>query len=119
MNKYNSFILLEIVFSIILLSIIFITSTKLILDINKKNKNNYSNNISKLELETTKLFLLNKLHSEYNLNYITYSDDKVFYDSNILLKNVTDFRIKKEDNTYNVYICINIYNEFCLNWILK
>ncbi len=115
----KSLLLLETIVSIVLLSIIFLTTTKFLFEVNEKNKSNFTTNLTKLEFETTKLFLITTLKKDTNLNKINYENDKLFYNSNLLQKNVTNFTVSNENKIYTIDICINLYNNICQTWIVK
>ncbi len=115
----KSVILLELIFSILLLSIIFLTSSKFIFEVYEKNKTNYTANLLKIEFESTRLFLLKLLTREHNLNNITYKNKKLYYNSSILQNNVVNFEIQKDNNLYNINLCINTNPTICQVWILR
>lgn len=115
----KSMVLLELIFVIILLSIIFLTTTKFLFAIYDKNKINYTTNLTKIEFETTKLFLIKNLENDTNLNNLNYSDEKLFYDSNLLQDKVTSFNLSQDNNIYTINICINLYNNICQTWIIR
>jgi hypothetical protein len=115
----KSLILFELIVSIVLLSIIFLTTSKILLEVNKKNKTDFTTNLTKLEFETTKLFLTNVLYENKNLNDISYKETKIFFNSYLLQNNVTNFNIQQNNNIYTIDICINLYNNICQTWILK
>ncbi len=115
----KSLILFELIVSIVLLSIIFLTTSKVLLEVNKKNKIDFTTNLTKIEFESTKLFLTNALYKYKNLDNINYKDNKLFFNTNLLQNNVTTFRIKQNNNIYTIDICINLYNNICQTWIIK
>jgi type II secretory pathway pseudopilin PulG len=115
----QSIVLVELIFVIVLLSIIFLTTTKFLFAIQDKNRVNFTTNLTKIEFETTRLFLINKLHIQSNLNLVSYSDNKIFYNGWLLQDNVSSFIISNDNNMYNIDICIDLYNNICQNWILK
>ena len=115
----KSIILLEIIFTIVLLSIIYLTTTKFIFAINEKNKINYTTTLTKLEFETTRLFLIATLQKEQCLNEIKYIDKKLYFNDNILQDNVNKFNLTKLNDVYKVEICINLYDDICQSWIIK
>lgn len=117
MNR--SIVLLEIIFSIVLLSIIFLTTSKFLFTVNEKNKTDFTTNITKIEFETTRLFLIQKLEKDGNLNKLKLEDNKLLYDNNLLLKKVTQFEISSSNDIYTINICINLYNNICQTWIIK
>ncbi len=116
----KSIVLLELIFAIVLLSIIYLTTTKFLFAINEKNRSDFATNLTKIEFETTKLFLTNILREEKNLNNISYSNKNIFYNANLLQNNVTSFEISQyNETTYKIDICINIYNDICHSWNIR
>ena len=118
-NHKKSIILLEQIISIVLISVIFLISSKFILAINSKNKSDYSQNITKLEFETTKIFLQNMLTKEKNLDNIIYLNDTILYKNTIVQENVTKFDIINNSNIYTINFCINLYSNICEKIVLK
>jgi len=112
-------ILLELIFVIVLLSIIFSTTTKFLFTIMDKNRFDFTTNLTKIEFETTKLFLTNLLHKTNNLNTIKYKNDVLLYNNILLQNNVKSFKIVENNGIYTVDICINLQNNICQTWIIK
>ncbi len=110
---------MELIFVIVLLSIIFLTTTKFIFAIYDKNKSNYTTNLTKIEFESTRLFLINILKEESNLNSIAYEDDKIYFNDNILQNNVTNFLVIENNGIFTIDICIKLHNNICQEWIIK
>ena len=115
----KSIVLLEVIFTIVLLSIIFLTTTKFLLQIIQTNKTTYTLNLTKIEFETTKLFLISILEKESSLNNIKYLDNKLYYNNNLLQENVTKYEVSSLNNIYTINICINLYDDICQTWIIK
>ena len=115
----KSVILLELIFVIVLLSIIFLTTTKFIFAIYDKNKSNYTTNLTKIEFESTRLFLINLLKEDRNLNSITYLDNKIYFNDNILQDNVTSFSKLENNGIYTINICVKLHNNICQKWVIK
>jgi len=116
---YRSMILLEIIFTVVLLSIIYLTTAKFIFAVNEKNKINYTTNLTKIEFETTRLFLLTTLKKEQNFNKIKYIDKKLFFNDDLLQNNVESFSLTKIDDSYKVDICIKLFDNICQSWIVR
>ena len=115
----KSIILLEIIFTVVLLSIIYLITVKYIYTINEKNKTNYTTNLTKIAFETTRLFLISTLKAEQNLNQISYRDKQIFYNDKLLQNKVESFDLTKINDIYKVNICINLSNNICQTWIIK
>ncbi len=115
----KSFLLLEVLISIFFLSIIFLTSTKVLLSITQKNNSSYMINLTKIEFETTKLFLQNTLKKENDLNKIKYINNKLFYDNFLLQNHITSFNISSNNTVHHIDICIELYENICQTWVIK
>ncbi len=115
----KSLILFELLVSVVLFSIIFLTTTTILFEVNKKNKTDFTTNLTKIELESTKLFLTKTLQSDADLNQINYKQNQLFFDKYLLQDKVTAFTIKQNNNIYTIDICINLYNNICQTWIIK
>jgi len=115
----QSIILLELIFVIVLLSVIFLTTTKFLFAIQEKNKVNFTTNLTKIEFETTRLFLINKLHKDSNLSLLKYSNKALFYNGILLQNKVSSFSKSDSNNTYTINICIDLYTKICQEWIIK
>ncbi len=100
--KQNSFVLIEVIFSVVLFSIIFIYTLNNTISILKQNQQSYKTNISILKLESTKLFL----EKNQNFNKLLYSSNKLFYDHNLLLNKIQSFSLSKQNDFTIIDICI-------------
>jgi len=105
----KSIVLLELIFAIVLFSIISIITSKTILKMYKKDFNTRNILNTNLQLESTRLYII----KQNNLNNITFKNNKLFYDDNLLLKDVTKFAINKTIKYNSVVICIK---NICQNW---
>ena len=121
----KSAILFELLVSIVILAILSTFTLKFIFTIYKQNIINHNLNLSKLDLESTKLFLLSKINKKINiatkLNNIQEDTigKKLYYNQYLLLENVTKFDLKKNNNIFNIDICIKRKYEICSKWIIK
>jgi hypothetical protein len=115
----KSIIIFELILTIVISSIIFATTSKILLQLYDKNKQNYSINMTKLEFETTKLFLLNLLDNNLTLKDLLYTNSTLYYKLNILQGDVTQFKVSQSLEIYNINICIKLSSNICQNWILK
>jgi hypothetical protein len=117
--KYKGLILFELIVVIVLSSILFLTTSNFLITIYKKDKINFSTNLTKIEFESTKLFLKQLLKKQNNLQNINYENNKLYYNLNILQNKVTKFNISKQNNIYTINICIKIRDNICQKWIIR
>jgi hypothetical protein len=110
----KSIVLLELIISIVLVSIISLISLDFTFSLYKQNQKNIILNIIKIDLESTKLFLnINKFDK------ISYKNKTIKYNNNILLQNVSKFNYSSSNDLTKVDICIYNKYEVCKQWIMK
>ena len=117
-NK-KSISLIELLFTIVISSILLISISNLSLDLNINNSNKYHKNIVKIEFESTRLFLQKRICNDKNLDNLYYSDNTLFYKSSILLKNVSLYNKKIENKIIVLNICIKNKIKMCQTIRLK
>jgi type II secretory pathway component PulJ len=110
----KSILLLELIISIILISIISLISLNFTFYLYKQNNRNLNLNMAKIDLESTKLFL-----QKNNLAMISFNQNKLLYNNHLLLDNITKYKLSNENNLTFIDICIKKKYEICTNWILK
>ena len=113
MRYKDSFVLLELIFSIILSGVLFGYLLNNILELKFTNKVSYSRLFAILELESTKLFL--EKHNSFK--DIKYLDGILYYKTNILLKDISFFNKISLDNYTKIKICLK--NNICQEWYIK
>ncbi len=106
-------VLLELIFSIVLFSIIGLISTNISLNLYKKNHTNRYLTFSNLTLETTRLFLVRN-----GVENISFDDEELYFKTDLLLKNVSSFQLLKSGTIATVDICID-NNSICQQWKIK
>lgn len=107
-------VLLEVIVSLVLFSIIAIISSKMIFTLAEKTTTQGFSLEQNLLLETTRLFLLKKK----SLDRVTYSDDTLYFDGNIILKNVSTYQKTLAGAIAQIRICV--HNEsICQVWKIK
>ena len=109
----KSISLIEVIFVLIISSILFVSISNLSLDLNKTNSIEYKKAILKIEFESTRLFLQKKLHKDLLLNKLSYINNTIYYDHNILLKNVISYSKVTLNNTIILDICIKDKVKMC------
>jgi hypothetical protein len=64
--------------------------------------------------------LAKRIYEHYNIiksiSSIILNDNKLLYDGNILLQNLTKFEISSDDKLININICIKQDLEACQTW---
>lgn len=115
MNKINkkSISLIEIIFILIISSLLFLSISNITLDLNKNNTIEYKKNILKIEFETTRLFLEKKLPIDLKLDKLDYRNNTIYYNNNILLKNVISYSKVIINDKITVSICLKNKIKMC------
>ena len=110
----RSIVLLEVIISLILFSIIAIVSSKMVFSLVQKNSSDTFIVQNNLMLETTRLFLTK------NSNYlkVTQSDTSLYYENNLLLENISSYKLSKANDITTINICI-YDNKICQVWKIK
>ncbi len=85
----------------------------------KENQNSYNITMSKIDFETTRLYLNQKTNTDKDLTLLQYSDNILFYDRDILLENVTVFDKTIDNNFINIKICTKNKYKICQDMIIK
>ncbi len=112
MNQRDSMVLVEVVFSVVLFSIVLIYSMNILLSLQSKSKTSLSYTYNNINLESTRLYL----QKNNEKDKIRYQDDILFYDNNILLDKVTVFEISLNGAIGDINICIDTINTTCQRW---
>jgi hypothetical protein len=114
----KSFTLFESII-VLLLSIIIIytvLSLKRVIYYTYKQQHNIV--LTKIELETTKLFLEKQLQSDIKLEMLSFNSDKLYYNDNLLLENVSLFEKKILSKVIQIELCI-LNNTVCTTILLR
>jgi len=114
MNK-KSISLIEIIFILIISSVLFLSISNLSLDLNKTNTTEYKKSILKIEFESTRLFLQKKLSIDLNLDKLEYSNNTIYYNGNVLLKNVLSYSKITLNDKITLSICLQDKINMCQN----
>jgi len=107
-------ILIEVIFSIALFSIIVVYSLNILLSLHEKKSLSTSSINNNLLLETTRLFLI----KNNDFSRIKYSEDKLYFDNNLLLNNISKYDLYISNNIATIDICID-KNRVCQIWNIK
>ncbi len=107
-------VLLEVIFASVIIGVLFFTSLQIAKTLATKNNFSYASNIAKLEFETLREFLTNKLQANSNTtNFDLYShlqydsaNKALMYDGYLLLSNVESFSTIPSLANITYTICI-------------
>ncbi|UTJ07196.1 hypothetical protein [Arcobacter roscoffensis] len=113
-NMKSSFSLLELILTTLISSIVIVYSLVFIKELYTNSDTIQKQEIAKIDLLATKAFLDKKADFYEDIKY---RDSTIFYKNSILLENITDFKMKKEQSL--IKIDIKYKNEIFLNWIFK
>lgn len=110
--KYeNSFSIFELILSLIISSFVIVFSSKYIKEIYLENQNIQNIEKAKIDLSSTKIFIQKNIN---NLNKISFSNGNLYFENEILLDKVKDFKINK--NSKEIEIFINFDNKIAQIW---
>jgi len=114
MNVIKSFILFELIITILLFTVILTYSSNIIFQINNKTitKNEQLNSI--LTLESTKIFLSKQKDILLNIKFI---DNQLYFDNNLLLDQIKILATNNSNNLITIYI--KLQNGIEQTWNIK
>ena len=107
----NSFSLFEIILTLIISSIVIIYSTIFTKELILQNKQTQQIEIDKINFLATKIFF--EKHKN-ELDLISYKNENLYFKNSLLLENVKDFNLSK--NNQNIKITINLNDEINQTW---
>lgn len=110
----KSVVLVEVIFSIVLFSIVLIGSMKMVFSLYKANNTKTFQTHNNIKLEATRLFLI----KNKNLVKLKIEDTNLYYDENLLLDNISTFKISTNGLLSTVDICI-YDDKICQVWKIK
>lgn len=110
----RSIVLLELIFSLLLFSIVAIVSSKMIFSVVKKNSTDTFVTENNLVLETTRLFL----SKQDDLTKVTFNENALFFDDHLLLNNVSKYNVTQSGTTSTIDICI-YQDSICQIWKIR
>ena len=110
----RSIVLVEVIFSIVLFSIVIIYSMNILLTLYKTNNNKVFQTSNNIKLETTRLFLIK--NNDFSL--VEYSDDVLKFDNNLLLDNISSYNLDINSSLATINICI-FEDKICQTWKIK
>ena len=111
-NNKKAFSLIEIITSIFVMAIITTYSMLFYVDIFSTNKNNFDNELYKLKIFNTKLFL----EKNKNLENLKYQNNTLYFKDSPLLKDLSSYSINQNEKYYELNLCIK--NKICQNMVI-
>lgn len=115
----SSFTLIEIIISTIIISIVVATTFNIMLMINKKNNTTYNQTITKIDIESTRLYLQKQFIKYRDLKSLRYDNQNLFYNNALLLKNISSFEKIKYKQHIQIDFCIKNSENICTKILLK
>lgn len=110
----RSIVLVEVIFSIVLFSIIATYSMNILLSLYEKKNTATSQTLNKIKLESTRLFLI----KNNDFTNIRFDNSVLYFKDNILLDNISLYNLTTLDKIATINICI-YDNTICQNWKIK
>ena len=107
----NSFSLFELILSLVISTTVIIYSSLLVKDLVILNKISLSSEISRIELNFTKIFLEK---NKKELSKLNFNNNILYFDNEILLKNVSGFNIYFNNEIATINITLE--NSFKQVW---
>lgn len=99
----KSFALLEVIFVLLLTSLVISSSVVFIKNMKENNKDTLQSRIIDIDLEATFVFIQNNVKKIKDLKY---KKKTLYFENKLLLENVNSFTIEKNKNTYILNICV-------------
>ena len=104
---------MELIFSIVLFSIIALITTDISFNLYKKNSTKTYQTFTNLKLETTRLFLV-----KHGISNISYSENSLYFGTDLLLDNISSYQSSVSGAIATVDICIDD-NSICQQWKIR
>lgn len=115
----KAFTLLELIFSIALSSIILFSTLSILKVLHQENQKTLNLTLTKIDFETTRLFLEHKIKKDLTLSNLILTDGVLFYSGDPLMKNVGNFTKDIEGNAIILTICSDTNGQFCTEMYLQ
>lgn len=106
-------LLFETIVAVALFSLVLSYSLNIIFNLSEKNRTQTDDLKNILKLETARLFIQKK-----SLENISFKNNALFFNGNILLNKVSKFNYTANENIYDINICLE-NNRICQSWIIK
>lgn len=115
MKTKQASILLEVVFSIAILSIVVINAMLIYKEFFEINHSEFNQELHKLELLNTKYFLEKNIQTLNDVNKLSYTHTKLYFNHHLLLQNITSYELKHASHNVTISLCLN--EQICKNWV--
>ncbi len=102
-----------------ILSVVLFTIFNMTHILYKQNQQTYNITISKIDLETTRLFLQKQIIHDNNLIKLTLQNTNLLYDNNLLLQNISTYKQTFDNININITICIQTDIKLCQDMIIQ
>lgn len=113
LSHKKSFSLIELIVSLFIISLISIYSIYFYKEIFFKNEQLFQDEKTKLELLNLKLFL----EKNSNFDKLSYSNQNIYYDNALLLKNVNKYTLNTHEKYISLYVCLE--NRLCQELVIS
>jgi hypothetical protein len=110
----KSVVLIEVIFSIMLFSMISIGTMQMIFTLYEKNNTKTFQIHNSIKLESTRLFLI----KNNDLTKLKLENKNLFYNDNLLLDNISKYKFTVNGMLSTIDICI-YDNKICQKWLLE
>lgn len=112
--KSQGFVLLEVIVSIVLFSIISLGTLEFIFSLRQSSVETTDHILETLKLESTRLFLSH--NKEFSL--LTFSDNRLSYNGDLLLDEISSYQLQIVSNIATIDICIK-KDTICQIWKIR
>lgn len=113
-NMKSSFSLFELILTTLISSILIVYTLVFIKELYSNNDSLQKQEIAKIDLLATKAFLDKKADF---FDEIKYENNTLFYKDSLLLENIVEFKIKKENKIIEIHL--NHANKISIKWIFR
>lgn len=112
--KKKSFVLLEVIISLVLFSVLVLGTVEFIFSIRKTTEHTTKALGNILKLEATRLFLTHNT----DLSKLNFIQDRLYYKSDLLLDKVSKYQLQMIPNIATINICLD-NNSVCQVWKIR
>lgn len=113
-KRKNGFVLLEVIFSIVLFSLIALGTIEFLFSLRESNIETTKIVTNSIKLEATRLFLS---HNN-NFSQLVFANNSLYFNADILLDKVSSYELQIVGEIATIDICIN-QNSICQTWKIK
>lgn len=113
-KRHSGFVLLEVIFSIVLFSLIALGTIEFLFSLRESNTQATKIVTNSIKLEATRLFLS---HNN-ELSQLVFSNNALYFSGDLLLDKVSSYELQIVDKIAIIDICID-KNSICQLWKIK